>query len=149
MSDVTVAVIYHSGHGHTAKQAEAVAEGVRHDGAQALLLAVGPNFKDWANIETANGIIFGAPTYMGARPRSSKPLRTQPRTRSMRPAGSGMTRSRPASPTRERGAATSQRRCISLWPLRTSTPCIGPVSSSRRQTIRRRAQHLFQLGAPH
>ena len=38
MSDIRIAIVYHSGYGHTARQAEAVKSGVnRVEGAEALL----------------------------------------------------------------------------------------------------------------
>lgn len=60
-----VAVIYHSGYGHTAKQAEAVAAGAKAD-----LIAIDANGDitdaDWVKLDAAKAIIFGSPTYMGA-----------------------------------------------------------------------------------
>jgi NAD(P)H dehydrogenase (quinone) len=60
-----VIVIYHSGYGHTAKQAEAVAAGAKAD-----LIAIDANGDitdaDWAKLDAAKAIIFGSPTYMGA-----------------------------------------------------------------------------------
>jgi NAD(P)H dehydrogenase (quinone) len=62
-----VAIAYHSGYGHTAKQAEAVARGVVSVPAvSAELLKVDEPTEDlWATLEQADAIIFGAPTYMG------------------------------------------------------------------------------------
>jgi NAD(P)H dehydrogenase (quinone) len=58
-------VIYHSGYGHTAKQAEAVAAGAKAD-----LVAIDANGDvseaDWAKLDAAKAIIFGSPTYMGS-----------------------------------------------------------------------------------
>lgn len=58
-------VVYHSGYGHTSKQAEAVAKG-----ANAELIAIDSegNITDaqWNSINRANAIIFGSPTYMGS-----------------------------------------------------------------------------------
>jgi multimeric flavodoxin WrbA len=63
MSDVVV--IYHSGYGHTKKQAEAVA-----DGAKADLIAIDANGDiaeaDWEKLDAAKAIIMGSPTYMGS-----------------------------------------------------------------------------------
>ncbi|MEO1008643.1 MAG: flavodoxin family protein [Planctomycetota bacterium] len=68
-----VAIVYHSGFGHTRKQAEAVAEGVWSAGADAAMHAVeefpapennqyaGP----WDVLARADAIVFGCPTYMG------------------------------------------------------------------------------------
>ncbi|HXW63491.1 MAG TPA: flavodoxin family protein [Burkholderiaceae bacterium] len=60
-----VVVVYFSGYGHTQRVAEAVAAG-----ASAQLLAIDKegNLPDggWETLAAADGIIFGAPTYMGA-----------------------------------------------------------------------------------
>jgi NAD(P)H dehydrogenase (quinone) len=60
-----VAVVYHSGYGHTAKQAEAVAKGAAAD-----LIAIDANGDitdaDWAKLDAAKAIIMGSPTYMGS-----------------------------------------------------------------------------------
>jgi len=64
---VTVAIIYHSGNGHTARQAKAVAEGVQgFDGARAQLIPVESVDDHWSDLENAEAIIFGTPTYMGS-----------------------------------------------------------------------------------
>ena len=61
----SVVVIYHSGYGHTAKQAQAVVAG-----ADADLIAIDANGDiteaDWATLSAAKAIIFGSPTYMGS-----------------------------------------------------------------------------------
>lgn len=67
VSTVRVAVAYHSGYGHTAKQAEAVADGADSvPGTEVNLFSVA-DMTDalWADLERADAIIFGAPTYMG------------------------------------------------------------------------------------
>ncbi len=60
-----VVVIYHSGYGHTKKQAEAVAQG-----AQADLIAIDEHGDitdaDWDKLGSAKAIIMGSPTYMGS-----------------------------------------------------------------------------------
>lgn len=65
-----IAVIYHSGYGHTQRQAEAVAEGVLAAGAEAILLRAddlqAPETGPWAELNSADAIIFGSPTYMGS-----------------------------------------------------------------------------------
>jgi multimeric flavodoxin WrbA len=63
-----IAIAYHSGFGHTARQAAAVARGVESvEGATVELLTVDePDDELWARLEAADGIIFGAPTYMGS-----------------------------------------------------------------------------------
>ncbi|WP_322016089.1 flavodoxin family protein [Paraburkholderia sp. J12] len=61
-----IVVAYHSGYGHTKKLAEAVLEGLQGAGAQAKLIAVADiDDADWADLDAADAIVFGAPTYMG------------------------------------------------------------------------------------
>ncbi|MBX6324115.1 MAG: flavodoxin family protein, partial [Rhodospirillaceae bacterium] len=60
-----VAVVYHSGRGHTARQAEAVKAGVEEvAGVEALLLTVEEAEARWDDLARADAIVFGAPTYM-------------------------------------------------------------------------------------
>lgn len=62
----TVAVVYHSGYGHTAEIARAVQRGAAAvRGTQAQLIAVGDVDQHWDDLAAADAIIFGAPTYMG------------------------------------------------------------------------------------
>lgn len=66
----TSVIVYHSGYGHTLKQAEAV-----HRGASSVanhtshLIAINPEGnltpQDWELCKNADAIIFGSPTYMG------------------------------------------------------------------------------------
>ncbi len=64
--DVRVAVVFHSGRGHTARQAEAVAAGVASVAAvEPRLVSVERGDGVWAELEGADAIVFGAPTYMG------------------------------------------------------------------------------------
>lgn len=66
MSKAIVAVVYHSGYGHTAKQAEAVFNGAgKVEGVTARIYPVDGGDAPWAELEQADAIIFGAPTYMG------------------------------------------------------------------------------------
>ncbi|WP_022693927.1 flavodoxin family protein [Ponticaulis koreensis] len=64
-----VAIVYHSGYGHTAKLAEAIAEGVTRGGAEVSLLKADdltkPDEGPWDVLQEADAIIFGSPTYMG------------------------------------------------------------------------------------
>ena len=61
-----IVIVYHSGYGHTKKVAEAVLAGTLAAGADARLIAVGElDDAGWAELDTADAIIFGAPTYMG------------------------------------------------------------------------------------
>lgn len=62
-----VAVVYHSGYGHTAEQAKAVVRGVESvAGTNAVLIAVEQVDEHWTTLEAADAIIFGSPTYMGS-----------------------------------------------------------------------------------
>lgn len=62
-----VAIIYHSGYGHTAKQAEAVARGAASaPNTTSLLISVDEIDQHWAALEGVDAIIFGSPTYMGS-----------------------------------------------------------------------------------
>jgi multimeric flavodoxin WrbA len=66
-TQITVAIVYHSGYGHTARQAEAVARGAASlDGVKTLLISVDTFNGQWGDLERSDAIIFGAPTYMGS-----------------------------------------------------------------------------------
>ncbi|GGY20993.1 flavodoxin family protein [Paludibacterium paludis] len=63
----TVAIVYHSGYGHTKVQAEAVARGAQKvGGTQVLLVPVENVETHWDALDAADAIVFGAPTYMGS-----------------------------------------------------------------------------------
>lgn len=65
MQRIRIGIVYHSGFGHTARLAEAVEEGVAQTaGAEALVLSVEEAPSHWDALIAADGIIFGAPTYM-------------------------------------------------------------------------------------
>ncbi|MBC7802170.1 MAG: flavodoxin family protein [Gemmatimonadaceae bacterium] len=84
-----VAIVFHSGYGHTAKQAEAVRDGAAGTGATATLFAIdqdgNPPDGTWDALAAADAIIMGSPTYMGGvswqfkkfADTSSKPWATQ------------------------------------------------------------------------
>lgn len=59
-----IVVVFHSGYGHTKKQAEAVAKGA---GAQLIPIDAEGNLGEaqWAALDAADAIIMGSPTYMG------------------------------------------------------------------------------------
>lgn len=67
-----VAIVYHSGYGHTEHQAQAVYRGAQSvAGTTVHLLSVDAFTGDdaeanWALLDDADAIIFGAPTYMGS-----------------------------------------------------------------------------------
>jgi multimeric flavodoxin WrbA len=61
-----ISIVYDSGYGHTAKQAQAVAAGVNAvPGAEAQLVAVADGAIPWQTLEASDAIIFGSPTYNG------------------------------------------------------------------------------------
>lgn len=63
---VTVAIVYHSGYGHTERQAQAVAQGAASvPGTNVRLLATAEAQEDLLALDAADAIIFGTPTYMG------------------------------------------------------------------------------------
>jgi NAD(P)H dehydrogenase (quinone) len=62
---IRVAIVYHTGYGHTGRQAEAVKSGVdRVKGAEGLLLTIEQAQTRWGDLAGAEAIIFGAPTYV-------------------------------------------------------------------------------------
>lgn len=66
---VRIAVVFHSGYGHTATQAQAVARGAAGvPGATVDLVAIedGNAAHAIAAVDAADAVVFGAPTYMGA-----------------------------------------------------------------------------------
>lgn len=60
-----IAVVFHSGYGHTVKQAEAVAKGA---GAELVAIDAQGELTEaqWATLNNADAIIMGSPTYMGS-----------------------------------------------------------------------------------
>lgn len=63
----SVAVVYHSGYGHTQRQAEAVARGAASlPGTTATLVPVAEAEARVAELAAADALVFGAPTYMGS-----------------------------------------------------------------------------------
>ncbi|VWD41880.1 FMN reductase [Burkholderia contaminans] len=60
-------IVFDSGHGHTERQAQAVAEGVRRvPGAEVRLVAVADGAIPWETLAASDAIIFGSPTYNGS-----------------------------------------------------------------------------------
>ncbi|MHA1523895.1 MAG: flavodoxin family protein [Alphaproteobacteria bacterium] len=79
-NEYSVAIVYHSGYGHTKVQAQAVARGAGDvAGVKALLIPVEEltpveeTQERWAELDAADAIILGSPTYMGA---ASGPYKT-------------------------------------------------------------------------
>ncbi len=63
-----IAIVFHSGFGHTLRQAEAVAEGVRRVSGVAVTLYPVDQLDEaqWEALDKADAMIFGSPTYMGS-----------------------------------------------------------------------------------
>jgi multimeric flavodoxin WrbA len=62
-----IAIVFHSGYGHTQVQAEAVARGARSvAGSAVALIPVAEAEARAAELDAADAIVFGAPTYMGS-----------------------------------------------------------------------------------
>jgi len=61
-----VVVVYHSGFGHTKLQAEAVHKGAASvEGVDAVILTTEKAIEKMDDLDSADAIIFGCPTYMG------------------------------------------------------------------------------------
>ena len=73
----TLAIAYHSGFGHTAVLADAVAAGAREAGADVRVIAVDRMAEaDWDVLDGADGIVFGCATYWETPRPASKRRRT-------------------------------------------------------------------------
>lgn len=69
----SIAIVYHSGYGHTGRQARAVKAGIEQvPGVGTLLLTTDEAQRRWEDLCAAQAIIFGAPTYVGAGSASFK-----------------------------------------------------------------------------
>ena len=60
-----IAIVFHSGYGHTRRMAESVAAGA---GGELIAIDAEGNLSEaqWATLGAADAIIFGSPTYMGS-----------------------------------------------------------------------------------
>ena len=60
-----IAIVFHSGYGHTQRMAQAVAEGAA---GELITIDAEGNLTEaqWATLAAADAIIFGSPTYMGS-----------------------------------------------------------------------------------
>jgi len=62
-----ITIVYHSGHGHTQHQAQAVLDGAASvDGVTTSLITSDDAINNMAPLTDADAIIFGCPTYMGS-----------------------------------------------------------------------------------
>jgi len=64
--DIKIAVIYHSGNGHTATVAASLAQGVVDAGAKVTLLDAKQAIEQLSALAQHDGFVFGSPTYMGS-----------------------------------------------------------------------------------
>lgn len=60
----SIAIVYHSPYGHTAKVADYIAQGAKKMDVQVHCMSI--EHIDWEKLDQANAIIFGSPTYMGS-----------------------------------------------------------------------------------
>lgn len=60
----SLAIVYHSAYGHTAKVASVIAQGAQKTDIQVHLMDV--EHVDWDVLDQADALIFGCPTYMGS-----------------------------------------------------------------------------------
>lgn len=119
-----VVIVYHSGYGHTARIAEAVAAG---SGATLLPIDAEGQLPEggWEVLDKASTIVFGTPTYMGNVSWQFKRF-AAPRLQSGR-GRAGKTRSLLHSPIRRLSPATSRPRCTPCSHWRSNTACCGPA----------------------
>ncbi|MFH7765237.1 flavodoxin family protein [Acinetobacter sp. BSP-28] len=64
LSTKSLAIVYHSPYGHTAKVASFIAQGAKQTGVQ--VHCMNTEQVDWDVLDQADAIIFGCPTYMGS-----------------------------------------------------------------------------------
>ena len=64
LSTKSLAIVYHSPYGHTAKVASFIAQGAKQTGVQVHCMNI--EQVDWDVLDQADAIIFGCPTYMGS-----------------------------------------------------------------------------------
>jgi NAD(P)H dehydrogenase (quinone) len=79
---IQIAIVYHSGYGHTATVAEAVQRGANSvEGVEAKLITateVLPGSPEWSVLDAADAHIYGSPTYMGSISAGLKQVFEQP-----------------------------------------------------------------------
>ncbi len=68
---ISACVVYHSGYGHTEKQAEAILAGIKDvagvDAAAVSVAALADaDAEAWATLDASDAMVFGCPTYMGS-----------------------------------------------------------------------------------
>ncbi|CAI8918910.1 NAD(P)H dehydrogenase (quinone) [Burkholderia ambifaria] len=130
-SSVKAVVVYHSGYGHTARMAAAVAEGA---GAELVAIDADGNIAAhaWDMLAGADAIVFGSPTYMGGPSWQFKKF-ADASSKVWFDAG-GATRSLAASPTAQASTATSSIRSNTSSCSPASTAGSGRAWTSSRRT---------------
>lgn len=63
LSEKSIAIVYHSPYGHTAKVASFIAQGAQQAGVQVHSMNI--EQIDWDILDQSDAIVFGCPTYMG------------------------------------------------------------------------------------
>lgn len=63
LSEKSIAIVYHSPYGHTAKVASFIAQGAQQAGVQVHRMNI--EQIDWDILDQSDAIVFGCPTYMG------------------------------------------------------------------------------------
>ena len=64
LSTKSLAIVYHSPYGHTAKVASFIAQGAEQTGIHVHCMNI--EHVDWDVLDQADAIVFGCPTYMGS-----------------------------------------------------------------------------------
>lgn len=64
LSSKSIAIVYHSPFGHTAKVASYIVQGIEKIGVTVHKMDIG--HIDWDILDQADAIVFGSPTYMGS-----------------------------------------------------------------------------------
>lgn len=70
LSTKSIAIVYHSPYGHTAKVAQYIAQGAEQAGLHVHCMCI--EQLDWAALDQADALVFGCPTYMGSAPAAFK-----------------------------------------------------------------------------
>lgn len=119
-----IAIALHSGYGHTAVVAEAVARGAAGTGAEVVSIPVDTiTDEQWAQLDGADAIIFGAATYMGTASAAFHEFAEASSKRWFSHAwGTSLPR---ASPIQVPRAATSRPPWATSPPWPPSTACTG------------------------
>src|SRR5262245_12145765 len=116
-----VAIVYHSGFGHTKVQAEAVHRGAcRVKNVEAVLIPIEEYETHWEALDRADAIVMGAPTYMAGASAQFKAFLDATSSRWAEQRWKDK-RSPPALPTRLGITGTSSTPCSSSISLRCST----------------------------